>query len=62
MICRLLEAANVTPIIKKSSLDQNVLNNYRPVSNLGYTGKLIENVVLKRLSEHMSQNGLKEPF
>ena len=32
------------------------------MSNLAYTGKLIEKVVLKRLSEHMSQHGLNEPL
>ena len=59
-----LKAADVTTIIKKASLDQNVLMNYRPVTNLAYacTGKLIEKVVLKRLSEHLSQHGLNEPL
>ena len=57
-----LKAADVTPIIKKASLDQNILKNYRPVSNLAYTGKLIEKVVLKILSEHTSQHGLNEPL
>ena len=28
------KTADVTPLIKKISLDQNVLKNYRPVSNL----------------------------
>ena len=36
--------SKVTPIIKKSSLDPDVLKNYRPVSNLHYISKLTEKV------------------
>ena len=57
-----LKTADVTPLIKKTSLDQDVLKNYRPVSNLAYTGKLIEKVVLWRLNKHMSDHNLGEPF
>ena len=49
-----LKTADVTPLIKKKSLDQDMLKNYRPVSNLAYTGKLTEKVVLRRLNKHMS--------
>ena len=54
-----LKTADVTPLIKKTSLDRDVLKNYRPVPNLAYTGKLIEKVVLRR---HMSDHNLGEPF
>ena len=47
---------------KKPSLDQDSLKNYRPVSNLAFTGKLIEKVVLRRLSKHMSDHDLGEPL
>ena len=57
-----LKTADVTPLIKKTSLDQDVLKNYRPVCNLAYTGKLIEKVVLRRLNKHMSDHNLGEPF
>ena len=57
-----LKTADVTPLIKKTSLDQDVLKNYRPVSNLAYTGKLIEKVVFRRLNKHMSNHNLGEPF
>ena len=57
-----LKTADVTPLIKKTSLDQDVLKNYRPVSSLAYTGKLIEKVVLRRLNKHMSDHNLGEPF
>lgn len=57
-----LKTADVTPIIKNTSLDRHILKNYRPVSNLAYTGKLNEKVVLNRLNEHMSEHGLGEPL
>ena len=34
--------ALVTPILKKTSLDQNELNNYRPVSKLSFVSKIAE--------------------
>ena len=52
--------ASVTPLLKKTSLDQNVLNNYRPISNLAFIGKVIEKVVLKRLNLHMTENNLRD--
>ena len=52
--------ASVTPLLKKASLDQNDLNNYRPISNLAFIGKVIEKVVLKRLNLHMTENNLHD--
>ena len=52
--------ASVTPLLKKTSLDQNVLNNYRPISNLAFIGNVIEKVVLKRLNLHMTENNLRD--
>ena len=37
-----LKEAMINPILKKSMLDKEVLNNYRPVSNLPFISKLIE--------------------
>ena len=50
--------ALVTPILKKTSLDQNELNNYRPVSKLSFVSKIAEKVVAVRFSNHLSDNGL----
>jgi len=33
--------------LKKSNLDKTILSNYRPISNLPFTGKIIEKVVFK---------------
>ena len=47
---------------KEPSLDQDSLKKYRPVSNLTFTDKLFEKIVLRRLSKHMSDHGLGEPL
>ena len=56
-----VKLADIIPLIKDTSLDINILKNYRPVSNLTFLGKLIERVVLKRLEKHLSDNGLTIP-
>ena len=57
-----MKAALVTPLLKKPSLDKNVMENVRPVSNLSFISKLIEIVVLKRLTDHIVRNNLHEQF
>ena len=44
--------ALVTPLLKKRTLDEDVLNNYRPV----------EKVVASRLNHQLRVNTLQEPF
>lgn len=39
-----LKTAVIKPLPKKNNLDANVLNNYRPISNLLFLGKVIEKV------------------
>ena len=50
--------AIVTPLIKKPSLDKNVLKNYRPVSNLPFISKILEKVVLSQLKDYLNENNL----
>ena len=57
-----LKCAHVRPRLKKSSLDPDVLNNYRPVSNLPFVSKIIEKVVDACLEEHLRENDLLEPL
>ena len=52
----------VTPLLKKPSLDKNVMENLRPVSNLSFISKLTERVVLKRLTDHILCNNLHAQF
>ena len=54
--------AIVLPLLKKPNLDRNVLKNYRPVSNLHFLSKILENVVLQQLSDHLNATDTLEPF
>ena len=56
------KSARIRPLLKKSGLDQNLLKNYRPVSNLPFISKVLEKVVDKRLERHLSENKLHEGF
>ena len=55
------KTAQVTPLLKKSSLDPDTRKNYRPVSNLPFVSKIVEKVVASRLNTHMAQNSILEP-
>ena len=54
--------AILRPLLKKICLDPDILNNFRPISNLMYVSKLIERVVATRLHSHMESNKLYEEF
>jgi len=45
-------------LIKKSSLNPDILNNYRPVSNLPVISKVLENVVDIQIEEHVVKHNL----
>ena len=53
-----LKTAIVQPLIKKATLDKEILKNYRPVSNIPFLSKVIEKVIAKRLIDHMRENQL----
>ena len=55
------KTAQVTPSLKKSSLDPDTIKNYRPVSSLPFVSKIVEKVVASRLNTHMAQNSILEP-
>ena len=50
--------AIVIPLLKKSTLDKNVISNFRPVSNLTFISKVIERIVLQQLLSHLKKNDL----
>ena len=52
----------VTPYLKRPSLDKDVMNNFRPISNLSFISKFTERVVLRRLIDHVSPGNLYENF
>ena len=53
-----IKEAMVRPLLKKSGLDYDTFQNYRPISNLSFISKLVERVVLVRLNAHMAANNL----
>ena len=56
------KSAVICPLLKKPSLDQDILKNYRPVSNLPFLSKIVEKVVMAQLSEHLQTNNLFYPL
>ena len=52
------KSAVVRPLLKKSSLDQNVLKNFRPVSNLSFLSKVFEKIVLNQLFSYLNSHNL----
>ena len=56
------KSAVVKPLIKKTTLDCEVLKNFRPISNLPFLSKLIEKVIAERLVSHMQDNGIVEKY
>ena len=57
-----LKKAIVKPLLKKPSLDPNLLKHFRPVSNLSFVSKLLEKLVLKQLQQHLDVNDLWPVF
>jgi len=56
------KCAHVKPLLKKISLNADILKNYRPVSNLTFVSKLVEKVVAKQLVSHLQAHDLLEKF
>ncbi len=57
-----MKCATVTPILKKSNMNPEVLKNYRPVSNLPFISKTIERVAAAQLTQYMTDNNLHEVY
>lgn len=53
-----LKAAVIHPHLKKPGLDSDMLNSYRPVSNLSFLSKIIEKCVHIQLTEYITKNRL----
>ena len=53
-----LKNALVTPIIKDQSKSSEDYKNYRPVSDLPFLSKVLEQVIYQQLSNHIEINGL----
>ena len=55
------KAAIITPIVKKSGLDPDEPQSYRPISNLTFMSKIIERIVAEQLRAHLSESDLMPP-
>lgn len=56
-----MKNAIIKPTLKKENADPDCLSNYRPVSNLPATSKLLERVVLDQLNHYLAENKLHCP-
>ncbi len=57
-----LKHAIVTALLKKNNLDPLVFENYRPISNLPFLGKILEKVVYQQLHMYLSNNNLFDVY
>ncbi|XP_072018475.1 uncharacterized protein [Amphiura filiformis] len=57
-----LKVARVVPLLKKSGLASEELNNYRPISNLKFMFKTIEKVAASQLNSYLDENNLHAPM
>ena len=53
-----LKSAYICPRLKKSGLESADVKNYRPISNLKVTSKLLERLVASQLQKYLSDNNL----
>ena len=52
----------ITPIIKQTSLDYSIPNNYRPISNLYLLSKNVERIIATHIIKHITTNSLDNPM
>ena len=57
-VTKSVKMAVVTPLLKKP---QELLKNYRPVSNLPFLSKILELTVAMRLNKYMDEHQLHDP-
>ena len=54
------KTAVVKPLLKKPKLDNSILANYRPISNLPFISKALEKIVLVQLNSFLEENNILE--
>ena len=62
LVPALFKEAVLNPVIKKESLDHEIYQNYRPISNLRFVSKATEKIVALRVTDHLEDNNLLETF
>ncbi len=56
------KTAVVKPLLKKSNLDHNIFNNYRPVSNLPFLSKILEKAVFNQVNYFLMKHNIFEKY
>jgi len=56
------KVAVIKPLLKKPTLDPEVLDNHRPISNLPFLSKILEKVVVDQLCDFLHHYSLFEEF
>jgi hypothetical protein len=54
--------AQITPLLKKRGLEENDPSSYRPISNLNTISKVLERLVLTRLTSHSNESAAIDSF
>ena len=57
-----LKTAVIKPLLKKNNLEKTSMNNYRPISNLPFLGKIIEKAVFQQLNYFLTVNSCFNVF
>ena len=52
----------IFPLIKKQSLDPEIMKNYRPVANLSFILKIIEKTIATQIHDHLINNNIVNNF
>ena len=53
-----LKTSHITPIIKGSEMDRNLLSSYRPISSISFLSKVIEKCAALQLYDHLTRYNL----
>ena len=57
----LLPISQKAAIVKKSGLNPDEPQSYKPISNLTFMSKIIERIVAEQLRAHLSESDLMTP-
>ena len=57
-----LKCANISPLLKKPSLNKDNMANYRPVPNFRYLSKVLEKVVVNQLNTHINSSNTSNQY
>ena len=57
-----MKRALITPLLKGHNLDPECLRSYRPVSSLSVVSKLTDRVVVRRLTDYVTEHQLHECY